>query len=64
MLILRQGQNCGMNAALIIGRNMQRHRHQEFIRVLNAIEPQLRAQTQIRVIAGDRAPNKHPKARE
>jgi hypothetical protein len=64
MLILREGQNCGMNAALIIGRNMQLHRHQEFIRVLNAIEPQPRAQRQIHVTVGDCATNKHPKARE
>ena len=46
-----------MNAALIIviGRNMQHHRHQEFIRVLDAIEMQIRARRQIHVIAGDRA---------
>src|SRR5206468_9828072 len=33
----------------VIGRNMQRHRHQEFIRFLNAIEAQLPARKAIRL---------------
>jgi hypothetical protein len=31
----------------VIGRNMQRHRHQEFIRFLNAIEAQVPVQKSI-----------------
>jgi hypothetical protein len=37
----------------VIGRNMQRHRHQEFIRFLNAIEQQVPARKIIHAIVGD-----------
>ena len=45
--------NAALNSIIVIGRNMQHHRHQKFIRVLNAIETQVRARRQIHVIAGD-----------
>jgi hypothetical protein len=34
----------------VIGRNMQRHRHQEFIRFLNAIEAEVPAGKMVHVI--------------
>jgi transposase len=48
----------------VIGRNMQRHRHQEFIRFLNAIEAQLPAGKAVHVILDNYAAHKHPKVRE
>ena len=47
----------------IIGRNMQRHRHQEFIRFLNAIEAQVPAGKVIHAIVDNYATHKHPKVR-
>ena len=47
----------------VIGRNMQRHRHQEFIRFLGAIERQVPAGKVIHVILDNYAAHKHPKAR-
>ena len=47
-----------------IGRNMQRHRHQEFIRFLNAIEQQVPAGKIIHAIVDNYATHKHPKARQ
>ena len=47
----------------VIGRNMQRHRHQEFIRFLNAIEAQVPARKEIRAIVDNYATHKHPKVR-
>jgi len=48
----------------VTGRNMQRHRHQEFIRFLNLIEAQVPAGKAIHVILDNYAAHKHPKVRE
>jgi transposase len=45
----------------VIGRCMQRHRHQEFIRFLNAIEAQVPAGKIVHVILDNYAAHKHPK---
>ena len=47
----------------VIGRNMQRHRHQEFIRFLNTIEAQVPVGKVIHVILDNYATHKHPKVR-
>jgi transposase len=47
----------------VIGRNMQRHRHQEFIRFLNAVEGTVPAGTVIHAIIDNYATHKHPKVR-
>jgi len=47
----------------VIGRNMQRHRHQEFIRFLNAIEREVPAGKTIHAILDNYAVHKHPKVR-
>jgi transposase len=47
----------------VIGRCMQRHRHQEFIRFLNAIERDVPAGKVIHVILDNYAAHKHPKVR-
>src|SRR5476651_397285 len=47
----------------VIGRNMQRHRHQEFIRFLNVIEKQVPAGKTIHAIVDNYATHKHPKVR-
>ena len=47
----------------VIGRCMQRHRHQEFIRFLNAIEAAVPAGKLIHAIADNYATHKHPKVR-
>ena len=48
----------------VSGRNMQRHRHQEFIRFLNAIEEQVPAGKIIHAIVDNYATHKHPKMRQ
>ena len=48
----------------VIGRNMQRHRHQEFIRFLDAIEAQVPRRKAIHAIIDNYATHKHPKVRE
>ena len=48
----------------VIGRNMQRHRHQEFIRFLNAIEQQVPAGKTIHAVVDNYATHKHPKVRQ
>src|SRR6476660_7125804 len=48
----------------VIGRCMQRHRHQEFIRFLNAIEAQVPARKFVHVILDNYAAHKHPKVRQ
>src|SRR5947208_5733116 len=45
----------------VIGRNMQRHRHQEFIRFLNAVEAEVPASKAVHVILDNYAAHKHPK---
>jgi len=47
----------------VIGRNMQRHRHQEFIRFLNTIEAEVPAGKVVHVILDNYAAHKHPKVR-
>jgi transposase len=47
----------------VMGRNMQRHRHQEFIRFLNAIEAQTPADKAVHVILDNYAAHKHPRVR-
>jgi transposase len=47
----------------VIGRNMQRHRHQEFIRFLNAVEAEVPAGKAIHAIVDNYATHKHPKVR-
>jgi transposase len=45
----------------VIGRCMQRHRHQEFIRFLNAVEAAVPAGKLVHVILDNYATHKHPK---
>src|SRR5205823_1558706 len=47
----------------VIGRNMQRHRHQEFIRFLNTVEAQVSPRKEIHAIVDNYATHKHPKVR-
>jgi len=51
-------------AGHVIGRCMQRHRHQEFVRFLNAIEREVPAGKLIHVILDNYAAHKHPKVIE
>jgi transposase len=48
----------------VIGRNMQHHRHQEFIRFLNAIKAQVPKSKAVQVILDNYAAHKHPKMRQ
>jgi len=48
----------------VIGRCMPRHRHQEFIRFLNAIEAAVPGRKKIHAIADNYATHKHPEVRE
>jgi transposase len=45
----------------VTGKNMQRHRHQEFIRFLNAIEAKVPAGKVIHAVIDNYATHKHPK---
>ena len=45
----------------VIGRCMQRHRHQEFIRFLNAVEAEVPAGKLVHAIVDNYAAHKHPK---
>ncbi|MCW5738453.1 MAG: IS630 family transposase [Enhydrobacter sp.] len=47
----------------VVGRNMQRHRHQEFIRFLNTVERQVPVGKVVHVILDNYAAHKHPKVR-
>jgi transposase len=49
---------------IVIGRNMQRHRHQEFIRFLNTVEAQVPSDKTIHAIVDNYATHKHPKVRD
>ena len=51
-------------AGRVIGRCMQRHRHQEFIRFLNTIEREVPAGKLVHVILDNYAAHKHPKVIE
>jgi hypothetical protein len=59
-------QFCFVNVldGTVIGRNMQRHRHQEFIRFLNSVETQVRARKTIYAIVDNYATDKHTKVRQ
>jgi transposase len=48
----------------VIGRNMQRHRHQEFIRFLNTVEAQVPARKAIHAVLDNYATHKHPKVQK
>jgi transposase len=48
----------------VVGRCMQRHRHQEFIRFLNTIEGEVPAGKSIHVVLDNYATHKHPKVRD
>lgn len=48
----------------VIGRNMQRHRHQEFIRFLNVVEAAVPAGKAVHAILDNYAVHKHPKVRQ
>jgi transposase len=48
----------------VIGRNMQRHRHQEFIRFLNAVEAQVPVGKLVHAIVDNYATHKHPRVRQ
>src|SRR5471032_3295774 len=48
----------------VIGQNMQRHRHQEFIRFLNAVEREVPAGKTVHAILDNYAAHKHPEVRK
>jgi transposase len=48
----------------VIGRCMQQHRHQEFIRFLNAVEANVPKRLAIHAIVDNYATHKHPKVKE
>src|SRR5467141_1289960 len=48
----------------VIGRNMQRHRHQEFIRFLNTIEAHVPKRKAVHAIVDNYATHRHPKVRK
>lgn len=48
----------------IIGRNMQRHRHQEFIRFLNTVEAKVPKRKAIHAIVDNYATHRHPKVHQ
>jgi transposase len=48
----------------VIGRNMQRHRHQEFIRFLNAVERAVPAGKTVHAVLDNYAAHKHPEVRK
>src|SRR6188768_775855 len=47
----------------VIGQNMQRHRHQEFMRFLNAIDAEVPVGKMVHVVLDNYAAHKHPKVR-
>src|SRR5437016_13767568 len=47
----------------VIGRCMQRHRHQEFIRFLNTVEREVQADKAVHVVLDNYATHKHPRVR-
>ena len=47
----------------VIGRCMQRHRHQEFIRFLNTVEREVAADKAVHVVLDNYATHKHPKVK-
>ena len=69
-VILRRHGTTTLPAALnildrtVIGRNMQRHRRQEFIRFLDTIEAEVPKRKAIHAIVDNYATHKHPKVRQ
>ena len=69
-MILNSRTNSTLFAALtildgtVIGRNMQQHRHQEFIRFLNTINANMPSDKAVHVILDNYAAHKHAKVRE
>ena len=49
---------------VVLGRCMQKHTHQEFIRFLNTVENQVPANRQVHVVLDNYATHKHPKVVE
>ena len=64
--LMRAGWFAALNIldGTIIGRNMQRHHHQEFIRFLNTIEQQVPVGKVIHAIVDNYATHTHPKVRQ
>ncbi len=65
----RHGTTClfaAMNVldGTVIGRNMQRRRHQEFIRFLNAVEREVPAGKTVHAILDNYAAHRHPAVRQ
>ena len=54
---------CSARHGTVIRRNMQRHRHQEFIRFLNAINAQVPEDKAVHIMLDNYATHKHPKVR-
>ena len=54
----------GVLEGKVLGRCMQRHRHQEFVRFLNAIKRDVQVGELVHVILDNYATHKHPKVRE
>ncbi len=48
----------------VIGRNMQRHRHQEFIRFLNSLDAQVPLRKAVHAVVDNYATHKHPKVQK
>jgi transposase len=48
----------------IIGRNMKRHRHQEFIRFLNEVDAHIPKRKAVHAIVDNYATHRHPKVRK
>jgi transposase len=61
---LRQFARSNVLDGTVIGRNMQRHRHQEFIRFLNTVEAQVPARKAIHAVVDNYATHKHPKVQK
>jgi hypothetical protein len=47
----------------VIGRCMQRHRHQKFIRFLNKVEREVAADKAVHVVLDNYAAHKHPRVK-
>ncbi len=52
-----------LNVLDVVGQNMQRHRHQEFIRFLNALERDIPADTDVHAIMDNYAAHKTPEVK-
>ena len=64
---VRARRGCSLrstSSSTVIGRNIQRHRHQEFIRALNTVEAKVPAGKEIHAIIDNYATHQHPKVRQ